>query len=113
LVVEVAVRTRRQGLRLVARSSGLAGQSRAGGEEDNEDRQATCCLHGGHVSGNGTGIAIVPSPTRRRSPLPLPPALPKVGFWAVMHETRSDYAQILTSIFEERLLPGFLERADP
>jgi uncharacterized membrane protein YphA (DoxX/SURF4 family) len=33
------------------------------------------------------------------SPLPLPPALPKVGFWAVMHETRSDYAQILTSIF--------------
>jgi putative oxidoreductase len=33
------------------------------------------------------------------SPLPLPPALPKVGFWAVMHETRSDYAQILTSFF--------------
>jgi uncharacterized membrane protein YphA (DoxX/SURF4 family) len=33
------------------------------------------------------------------SPLPLAPALPKVGFWAVMHETRSDYAQILTSIF--------------
>jgi putative oxidoreductase len=33
------------------------------------------------------------------SPLPLPPALPKVGFWAVMHESRSDYAQILTSLF--------------
>jgi len=33
------------------------------------------------------------------SPLPLPPALPKVGFWAVLHEIRSDYAQILTSIF--------------
>jgi putative oxidoreductase len=33
------------------------------------------------------------------SPLPLPPAPPMVGFWAVMHETRSDYAQILTSIF--------------
>ena len=33
------------------------------------------------------------------SPLPLPPALPTVGFWAVMHETRSEYAQILTSIF--------------
>src|SRR5580658_8895785 len=33
------------------------------------------------------------------SPLPLPPAQPKVGFWAVMHETRSDYAQILTSVF--------------
>ena len=33
------------------------------------------------------------------SPLPLPPALPKVGFWAVMHESRSDYAQILTAMF--------------
>jgi uncharacterized membrane protein YphA (DoxX/SURF4 family) len=33
------------------------------------------------------------------SPLPLPPAPPKVGFWAVLHEIRSDYAQILTSIF--------------
>ena len=33
------------------------------------------------------------------SPLPLPPALPKVGFWAVLHEIRSDYAQILTSLF--------------
>jgi len=33
------------------------------------------------------------------SPLPLPPALPKVGMWAVLHESRSDYAQILTSIF--------------
>jgi putative oxidoreductase len=33
------------------------------------------------------------------SPLPLPPAPPKVGFWAVLHEIRSDYAQIMTSIF--------------
>jgi putative oxidoreductase len=33
------------------------------------------------------------------SPLPLPPALPKIGFWAVMHETRSDYAQLLTVAF--------------
>jgi putative oxidoreductase len=33
------------------------------------------------------------------SPLPLPPSPPTAGFWAVMHETRSDYAQILTSIF--------------
>jgi putative oxidoreductase len=33
------------------------------------------------------------------SPLPRPPSPPQVGFWAVMHETRSDYAQILTSIF--------------
>jgi putative oxidoreductase len=40
------------------------------------------------------------------SPLPLPPAMPKVGFWAVMHETRSDYAQILTSIFLLIVGPG-------
>jgi putative oxidoreductase len=40
------------------------------------------------------------------SPLPLPPALPKVGFWAVMHETRSDYAQILTSVFLLIVGPG-------
>jgi putative oxidoreductase len=33
------------------------------------------------------------------SPLPLPPALPKVGFWAVLHEIRSDYAQVLTCLF--------------
>jgi hypothetical protein len=29
-----------------------------------------------------------------------------VGFWAVMHETRSDYAQILTSIFLLVVGPG-------
>ena len=33
------------------------------------------------------------------SPLPLPPALPKVGIWAVLHEVRSDYAQLLICIF--------------
>jgi putative oxidoreductase len=33
------------------------------------------------------------------SPLPLPPAPPKVGIWAVLHEIRSDYAQILTCVF--------------
>jgi len=33
------------------------------------------------------------------SPLPLPPAPPKVGFWAVLHEIRSDYAQTLTCLF--------------
>jgi uncharacterized membrane protein YphA (DoxX/SURF4 family) len=33
------------------------------------------------------------------SPLAAPPAPPKVGFWAVLHEIRSDYAQILTGIF--------------
>src|SRR5438132_9410191 len=33
------------------------------------------------------------------SPLPLPPAPPQVGLWAVLHEIRSDCAQILTVIF--------------
>jgi uncharacterized membrane protein YphA (DoxX/SURF4 family) len=33
------------------------------------------------------------------SPLPLPPAPPTIGFWAVLHEIRSDYAQILTCLF--------------
>lgn len=33
------------------------------------------------------------------SPLPLPPAPPTVGIWAVFHEIRSDYAQLLTTAF--------------
>ena len=34
-----------------------------------------------------------------RSPLPLPPSPPQTGFWAVLHEIRSEYAQILTVLF--------------
>jgi putative oxidoreductase len=33
------------------------------------------------------------------SPLPMPPAPPKMGIWAVLHETRSDFAQILGCLF--------------
>jgi putative oxidoreductase len=33
------------------------------------------------------------------SPLPLPPAPPKMGIWAVLHESRADFAQILTCLF--------------
>src|SRR5438093_3272222 len=33
------------------------------------------------------------------SPLPLPPVPPQVGIWAVLHEIRSEYAQIMSSIF--------------
>ena len=33
------------------------------------------------------------------SPLPLPPAPPRLGMWAVLHEGRSDYAQLLTTAF--------------
>jgi putative oxidoreductase len=40
------------------------------------------------------------------SPLPLPPAPPQVGFWAVLHESRSDYAQLLTSLFLAIAGPG-------
>jgi uncharacterized membrane protein YphA (DoxX/SURF4 family) len=32
-------------------------------------------------------------------PLPLPPAPPQVGIWAVLHEVRSEYAQLLTTAF--------------
>jgi uncharacterized membrane protein YphA (DoxX/SURF4 family) len=33
------------------------------------------------------------------SPLPLPPVPPQIGFWAVLHEIRSEYAQLLTCAF--------------
>jgi putative oxidoreductase len=33
------------------------------------------------------------------SPLPLPPSPPQVGIWAVLHEIRSEYAQLLTVAF--------------
>ena len=33
------------------------------------------------------------------SPLPAPPAPPKIGIWAVLHEIRSDFAQIFVCLF--------------
>jgi putative oxidoreductase len=33
------------------------------------------------------------------SPLPLPPVPPQIGIWAVLHEVRSEYAQLLTVAF--------------
>jgi putative oxidoreductase len=33
------------------------------------------------------------------SPLPAPASPPKVGIWAVLHETRSDWAQLLCCVF--------------
>jgi uncharacterized membrane protein YphA (DoxX/SURF4 family) len=33
------------------------------------------------------------------SPLPLPPVPPQIGMWAVLHEVRSEYAQLLTTAF--------------
>jgi uncharacterized membrane protein YphA (DoxX/SURF4 family) len=40
------------------------------------------------------------------SPLALPPSPPKVGFWAVLHEIRSEYAQLMTSAFLMIAGPG-------
>jgi hypothetical protein len=33
------------------------------------------------------------------SPLPLPPVPPQTGFWAVLHEIRSEYAQIVVALY--------------
>jgi uncharacterized membrane protein YphA (DoxX/SURF4 family) len=40
------------------------------------------------------------------SPLPLPPVPPQVGIWAVLHEVRSEYAQLLTTLFLFLAGPG-------
>ena len=40
------------------------------------------------------------------SPLPLPPSPPQTGIWAVLHETRSDYAQIMSALFLLAAGPG-------
>lgn len=40
------------------------------------------------------------------SPLPLPPVPPQSGFWAVVHESRSDYTQLLAMIFLMIVGPG-------
>ena len=40
------------------------------------------------------------------SPLPPPPAPPVMGAWAVLHEIRSEYAQIMTCIYLFAAGPG-------
>ena len=40
------------------------------------------------------------------SPLPLPVSPPKVGIWAVLHEIRSEWAQLTTSMFLLLAGPG-------
>src|SRR5262249_19748484 len=47
-------------------------------------------------------VAILPTKVALylgTSPLPLPPAPPQSGAWAVLHEIRSDYAQIMSVLF--------------
>ena len=40
------------------------------------------------------------------SPLPKPPSPPQMGLWAVLHEIRSDYAQIMSCIYLLAAGPG-------
>src|SRR6478672_9028590 len=40
------------------------------------------------------------------SPLPLPPVPPQIGFWAVLHEIRSEYAQLFDCAFLLLVGPG-------
>jgi uncharacterized membrane protein YphA (DoxX/SURF4 family) len=40
------------------------------------------------------------------SPLPKPPSPPQTGLWAVLHEIRSDYAQIMSCIYLLAAGPG-------
>ncbi len=40
------------------------------------------------------------------SPLPLPPSPPQFGIWAVLHEIRSEYAQIMSVLFLFAAGPG-------
>jgi uncharacterized membrane protein YphA (DoxX/SURF4 family) len=53
------------------------------------------------------------------SPLPLPPVPPQIGIWAVLHEIRSEYAQLMTTTFLLIAGPGrwsldaFLARKRP
>ncbi len=40
------------------------------------------------------------------SPLPLPPSPPKIGWWAVLHESRVDYGQIMLLLYLMAAGPG-------
>jgi len=40
------------------------------------------------------------------SPLPLPPVPPQLGMWAVLHEIRSEYAQVMSCVFLLAAGPG-------
>jgi uncharacterized membrane protein YphA (DoxX/SURF4 family) len=40
------------------------------------------------------------------SPLPPPPVPPQIGLWAVLHEIRSEYAQLVSSLFLLLTGPG-------
>ncbi len=43
-----------------------------------------------------------------QSPLPLPPVPPQFGMWAVLHDSRSDYAQLMSALLLLFAGPGAL-----
>jgi putative oxidoreductase len=44
-------------------------------------------------------LSTKPALFQGTSPLPLPPAPPQIGIWAVLHEIRSEYAQLMSCLF--------------
>jgi hypothetical protein len=60
-------------------------------------------LHHRDVGGD---VVDEDSDVPRTSPLPLPPAPPKTGVWAVLHEIRSEYAQLMSVTFVLIAGPG-------
>ena len=51
-------------------------------------------------------LSTKPSLFQGTSPLPLPPAPPQSGIWAVLHEVRSEYAQLMSCLFLLLAGPG-------
>src|SRR5271169_130331 len=49
--------------------------------------------------GRNSEIRLREPGNRPLSPLPLPAVPPKGGMWAVLHEVRSEYVQLLTAVF--------------
>ncbi len=44
-------------------------------------------------------LSTKPGLFQATSPLPLPPSPPQIGIWAVLHEIRSEYAQLMSCLF--------------
>ena len=51
-------------------------------------------------------LSTKPALFQGTSPLPLPPAPPQIGIWAVLHEVRSEYAQLMSCLFLLAAGPG-------
>lgn len=51
-------------------------------------------------------LATKPGLYSGTSPLPMPPSPPQIGAWAVLHEVRSDWSQLLSCLFLLATGPG-------